>query len=40
MVTMDQNLAELVRARRISMDTALEHASNSDDLRTLLGLHT
>lgn len=38
MVTMDQNLAELVRARRISMDTALEHASNSDDLRTLLGL--
>jgi twitching motility protein PilT len=40
MVTMDQNLAELVRARRISMDTALEHASSSDDLRTLLGLHT
>ena len=37
-VTMDQNLAELVRARRNSMDTALEHASNSDDLRTLLGL--
>ncbi len=38
--TMDQNLAELVRARRISMVTALEHASNSDDLRTLLGLVT
>ena len=38
MVTMDQNLAELVRARRNGMDTALEHASNSDDLRTLLGL--
>ncbi|MEO7370825.1 MAG: type IV pilus twitching motility protein PilT [Ilumatobacteraceae bacterium] len=40
MVTMDQNLAELVHARRISMDTALEHASNPDDLRSLLGIRT
>ncbi len=38
MVTMDQNLAELVRARRISLHTAIEHASNPDDLRSLLGL--
>jgi twitching motility protein PilT len=40
MVTMDQNLAELVRSHRISVETALEHASNPDDLRTLLGIRT
>ena len=38
MVTMDQNLAELVRAKRITLDTALERAANSDDLRSLLGM--
>jgi twitching motility protein PilT len=40
MVTMDQNLAELVRSGRVSLETALEHATNPDDLRTLLGLRT
>ena len=38
MVTMDQNLAELVRKRRISLETAVEHSSNPDDLRSLLGV--
>jgi twitching motility protein PilT len=38
MVTMDQNLALLVRSNRISLDTAVEHASNPDDLRSLLGI--
>jgi twitching motility protein PilT len=38
MVTMDQNLALLVRSNRISLDTAIEHASNPDDLRNLLGM--
>ncbi len=38
MVTMDQNLSELVRAKRISLETAVEHASNPDDLRSLLGI--
>ena len=38
MVTMDQNLAELVRAKRITLETALERAANSDDLRSLLGM--
>jgi twitching motility protein PilT len=40
MVTMDQNLASLVRSQRITLDTALEYASNPDDLRTLLGITT
>jgi twitching motility protein PilT len=40
MVTMDQNLAELVRSRRVSLETALEHATNPDDLRTVLGIAT
>jgi twitching motility protein PilT len=40
MVTMDQNLAELVRTRRISIEVGLEHASNPDDLRSLLGIRT
>ena len=38
MVTMDQNLAELVRAKRITLETALERAANPDDLRSLLGM--
>jgi twitching motility protein PilT len=38
MVTMDQSLAGLVRAKRISLDLALERASNPEDLRNLLGL--
>jgi twitching motility protein PilT len=38
MVTMDQNLAELVRAHRITLETGVEHASNPDDLRSLLGI--
>jgi twitching motility protein PilT len=40
MVTMDQNLASLVRLQRITIETALEYASNPDDLRTLLGITT
>ena len=38
MVTMDQNLAELVRLRRITLDSAFERATSPDDLRTLLGM--
>lgn len=38
MVTMDQHLAELVRANRITLDLAVERAANPDDLRNLLGL--
>ena len=37
MVTMDQNLAELVKTRRITLEVALERASSPDDLRNLLG---
>ncbi len=40
MVTMDQNLAGLVRAGRISLDMALEKAANPADLRQLLGMKT
>jgi twitching motility protein PilT len=40
MVTMDQNLAELVRAHRITLDTAMERAASPDDLRSLLGMKT
>ncbi len=40
MVTMDQNLAELVRAHRITLDAALERAASADDLRNLLGMKT
>jgi twitching motility protein PilT len=36
MVTMDMSLAQLVRARRISLDTAVERCANEDDLRRLL----
>jgi len=38
MVTMDQNLAELVRTRRVTLETALERAASPDDLRSLLGI--
>jgi twitching motility protein PilT len=38
MVTMDQALAALVTARKISLETALEHAANVEDLRDLLGM--
>ena len=37
MQTMDQSLAALVRARRISVDVALEHCHDADELRQLLG---
>jgi twitching motility protein PilT len=40
MVTMDQNLVQLVRTHRISIDVALEAAANPDDLRATLGLTT
>jgi twitching motility protein PilT len=40
MVTMDQNLAELVRAHRITLESALERAASPDDLRSLLGMKT
>jgi len=38
MVTMDQALAALVSARKITLETALEHAANVEDLRDQLGL--
>jgi twitching motility protein PilT len=37
MRSMDQSLAELVRAGRITFDVAIERAANPDDLRRLLG---
>ena len=40
MVTMDQNLADLVRSHRITLDAALERAASTDDLRSLLGMKT
>ncbi len=40
MVTMDQNLAELVKSHRITLDAALERAASTDDLRGLLGMKT
>jgi twitching motility protein PilT len=36
MTTMDQSLAELVRTRRISRETALAHCYHPDELRSLL----
>lgn len=36
MTTMDQSLADLVRTRRISRDTALAHCHHAEDLRSLL----
>ena len=38
MVTMDQALAALVSARKISVETAMEHAANAEDLRDQLGM--
>jgi twitching motility protein PilT len=38
MVTMDQNLADLVATRRITVEMAMERASSPDELRNLLGL--
>jgi twitching motility protein PilT len=38
MVTMDQNLSELVRLKRITLECAFERAASPDDLRTLLGM--
>ena len=37
MQSMDQSLAELVRAGRVTFDVAVERAANADDLRRLLG---
>ena len=37
MRSMDQSLADLVRAGRVSFEMALERAANPDDLRRLLG---
>jgi twitching motility protein PilT len=36
MITMDQSLAELVRAGRISRETALAHCYHTDELRSHL----
>jgi twitching motility protein PilT len=36
MTTMDQSLAELVRTRRISQETAMAHCYHPDELRSLL----
>jgi twitching motility protein PilT len=40
MITMDQSIAELVRSQRITLEVGLEHASNPEDVRTLLGIRT
>ena len=37
MQTMDQSLANLVRAGHIGMDMAIERCANEDDLRRLAG---
>jgi twitching motility protein PilT len=36
MITMEQSLADLVRAGRISRDAALSHCLRVDEMRTLL----
>ena len=36
MQTMDQSLAQLVRANAVSMDVAIERCHNEDDLRRLV----
>jgi twitching motility protein PilT len=36
MTTMDQSLAELVRLRRISRETAMAHCFHPDEVRSLL----
>jgi Tfp pilus assembly ATPase PilU len=33
---MDQHLASLVRAQKVSLDAALERCANEDDLRRLV----
>ena len=38
MITMDQSLANLVTTRKITLETAVEHAANAEDLRDLLGV--
>jgi twitching motility protein PilT len=35
MVTMDQSLGALVRGRKITMNTALEHCASEADLRRM-----
>ena len=40
MVTMDQSLASLVKAGKITLETALERCANEDDLRRLTGTYT
>ena len=40
MVTMDQALADLVRSRRITLDTALERSASPDELRGLMGMRS
>ena len=37
MQTMDMSLATLVKAGKVSLETALERASNEQDLRRLIG---
>ena len=37
MRSMDQSLADLVRAGRVAFDVAIERAANPEDLRRLLG---
>jgi twitching motility protein PilT len=37
MQTMDQSLADLVKAGKVSMETAIERCSNVEDLRRLSG---
>ena len=37
MVTMDQSLARLVQSGAVSVEAAMEHAVNADDLRRLSG---
>jgi twitching motility protein PilT len=38
MITMDQSIAALVQSHRVSVEVGLDHASNPDDLRSLLGI--
>lgn len=40
MVTMDQALADLIRSRRITLDTALERSASPDELRGLMGMRS
>ena len=35
MITMDQHLAQLVKAGKVTMEAALERCSNEEDLRRL-----